>query len=361
MIETVTKRFLKLIIAFAMIITSFTAPTRTVRAEDEVPGSKIQLNGDEELTPADKDLKKVKSWKFKAKTESGVFVYVNDPNGYLPKKAKMVVEDVDPVAVKNLVKKNIKGYIYDITAVDISFWYKGEEVEPTGPVSVSIWKPGTDKNSTKTLFHIDDSKKVHVIDEVETVEEDELTASTFEADGFSIYAIVSSGEDARLKVVFKNGDTEIDSMYVKEKDDMEVVLYDPGVGTLEAGVYFRGWTTDPNYTPKTEAKTVADIRTEVAGLLPPAADGTERVYYAMLFKEYRITYLDENDISLGQEQVPFRADSTTAEQDYTVNMAYTVQDDTHNFEGWNVNEGGTYIAGHTEGKVYQNKDEITIT
>ena len=63
MIETVTKRFLKLIIAFAMVITSFTAPTKTVRAEDEVPGSKIQLNGDEELTPADKNLKKIKSYR----------------------------------------------------------------------------------------------------------------------------------------------------------------------------------------------------------------------------------------------------------------------------------------------------------
>ena len=142
---------------------------------------------------------------------------------------------------------------------------------------------------------------------------------------------------------------------------MSVVLYDPGAGTLADGVYFRGWTTDPNYTTNTVAKTIADVRTEVAGQLPPETDGTEIVYYAMLFKDYRITYLDENGISLGQEEVTFRADSESAEQEYTVNMSYTVQDDTHHFEGWNVADGTSNIQGYIGGKKYENNDVITIT
>ncbi|MBQ1305407.1 MAG: hypothetical protein IIY44_03315, partial [Erysipelotrichales bacterium] len=211
MIETVTKRFLKLIIAFAMIITSFTAPTRTVRAEDEVPGSKIQLNGDEELTPADKDLEKIKTWEFKANAGKGVVVYANDPDGNLPEGTKMVAKVVDSEKVAKLIGKKVKGNIRKITAVDITFKYKGKEIEPTGPVSVSIWAPGMEKGTTKKLVHIDDAEEVTLISDVTTSKEGEMTTATFEADGFSIYAIVETGSDARLKVIFKNGNTEIAS------------------------------------------------------------------------------------------------------------------------------------------------------
>ena len=142
---------------------------------------------------------------------------------------------------------------------------------------------------------------------------------------------------------------------------MKQVLYDPGVGELANGVYFRGWTTDKNYTTNTQANSIEEVRTEVAGMLPPDSDGTEVTYYAMLFKDYRITYLDENDISLGQEEVAFRADATSAAQSYKVNMAYMVQDDTHHFEGWKVREGGSNIEGYTSGKIYENNDVISIT
>ena len=95
--------------------------------------------------------------------------------------------------------------------------------------------------------------------------------------------------------------------------------------------------------------------------MPPTTDGTEVIYYAMLFKDYRITYLDEKEISLGQEEVTFRADSESAEQQYKVNMAYTVQDENYHFEGWKVKEGSSNIVGYTEGHAYQNNDNITIT
>ncbi|MBQ2479595.1 MAG: hypothetical protein II510_09050, partial [Erysipelotrichales bacterium] len=70
-----------------------------------------------------------------------------------------------------------------------------------------------------------------------------MTTATFEADGFSIYAIVETGEDARVLVKFMNGSTEIESMYVKSADAAKIstVLYDPGAGTIPEGAYFRGW------------------------------------------------------------------------------------------------------------------------
>ena len=96
-------------------------------------------------------------------------------------------------------------------------------------------------------------------------------------------------------------------------------------------------------------------------MLPPASDGDTVTYYPMLFKDYRITYYDENDISLGQDEVSFRADSASEKQNYTVNMGYTVQHETQHFEGWNVKEGGSNITGYTTGKVYQNTDIIEIS
>ncbi|MBQ6214025.1 MAG: InlB B-repeat-containing protein [Oscillospiraceae bacterium] len=251
------------------------------------------------------------------------------------------------------VKGGNSSYAVDITFTDA----EGNEIhEFEEPVEVTFTYPEL-SGEHFTLLHVTDKGNVPVEGAVVT-----STSATFSSKSFSVYVVVPTGDDARLNVKFVglNG-AEVASMYVKKGDDMDQVLYDPGDGTPGDGIYFRGWTRDQNYTPSTAAKTIEDVRTEVTGMLPPATDGTEVTYYAMLFKDYRITYLDENEISLGQEEVTFRADSTSAEQAYTVNMGYTVPDDTHHFEGWNVMEGGSNISGHTDGKIYQNKDEITIT
>ena len=82
-------------------------------------------------------------------------------------------------------------------------------------------------------------------------------------------------------------------------------------------------------------------------------DGDTVTYYAMLFKSYTITYFEEHNISLGQDDVVFRADAD-ANQPYTVNMGYTTSDIEHHFEGWNVLNGGSYIDGYTVGTIYLN-------
>ena len=151
-------------------------------------------------------------------------------------------------------------------------------------------------------------------------------------------------------------------MYVKKDDNMKQVLYDPGVGTLDEGTYFRGWTEDQNYTAETKPLTIQDVRDNVTNILArEITDGDEVTYYAMLFKSYRITYYDENGISLGEDEISFRADSEDSEQNYTINRVYTVGDNEHHFEGWHVNKGGSNIVGWVEKKVYPNETEITIT
>ena len=294
------------------------------------------------------------------KNADGMLVKINAPEGALPEGTTVKVKKASKSEISEAVKDAFNKDTRVFKAVDITFYDKdGKEIEPKREVSVSF--------ASDTFNDIQKAKVVHINDngDVERVEgskvDKDKNKATFKSDEFSIYAIVGEDIDYRINVVFKKGNTKIDSMYVKENDDMEVVLYDPGTGELDDGVYFRGWTTDPNYTTETEALTIDDVRTDVAGMLPPSSDDITVTYYAMLFKDYRVTYMDENNISLGQEEVTFRADSTSAQQNYKVNMAYTVQDDTHHFEGWNVKEGGSHIVGHTDGKTYENNDNITIT
>ena len=293
---------------------------------------------------------------------NGVSVLVTAEEGTFEDDVKMVVKKVSTSEEEKALKeagKVVDGQVYTIRAVDITFVdANGKEVQPAKPVKVDLRSAVEDVNADREVVHIKDNGKAEVMSDVAFGEQ----KAVFDAEHFSIYAIVEHGEDARAKVIFKGlNDQEIASMYVKKTDKMSVVLYDPGAGTLPDGVYFRGWTTDPDYTPATEALTIEQVRTQVEGQLPPSEDGTEITYYAMLFKDYRITYLDENNISLGQEEVTFRADAKSDEQPYTVNMAYTVQNDTHHFEGWNVKEGSRNIVNYEADKAYQNKETITIT
>ena len=286
------------------------------------------------------------------KTVAGTMVKISAPKGALPEGADVAVKAVSRSAIKDSVDALMGDDTKVVKAIDITFHDKdGKEIEPKKNVSV--------KFVSDKFGDLDDPAVVHINDNgtAEKVSGNKVDAEgnrvTFTAKDFSVYIIVETGEDARMLVKFVKPDgtetgEEIASMYVKNEDEMKQVLYDPGVGELPSGVYFRGWTKNKDYTPSTTPLSIEGVRTEVSGMLPPESDETTVTYYAMLFKKYRITYLDENEISLGQEEAKFRADLTSAEQPYKVNMAYTVQDDTHHFEGWNVVEGGSNIIGHTD-------------
>lgn len=296
-------------------------------------------------------------------TADEVAVTANAPEGAFPEDTEMTAETVTDSEVIDLIKNAVGENAEVLVAVDITFTSNGEPVQPDDAVKVAFAAAGIEYSDNLKIVHVDDKGE----EPVATVLDQEVKATEdggieFDADSFSIYAVVQTGEDARIKVNFKGlNNADIATIYVKKGDNMEQVLYDPGAGALVDGVYFRGWTTDANYTTDTVAKTISDIRTDVSEMLPPAQEGVEVTYYAMLFKDYRITYLNEDDISLGQEEVTFRADSTSAQQSYTVNMGYTVQNENFHFEGWNVYEGSDNISGYTEGKVYKNNDIITIT
>ncbi|MBQ9435938.1 MAG: InlB B-repeat-containing protein, partial [Bacteroidales bacterium] len=193
---------------------------------------------------------------------------------------------------------------------------------------------------------------------------------TFLAQSFSVYIVTEAGDDARLKVCFhQNSTSDPVIIYVKKADltpeHFETVLYDPGVGTLEAGVSFRGWSTNSDYTKAETGKTIAGVRSDVQAILNdeanPITDGQEVHYYAMLFKTYVVSYFDGSPATLGSHEVSFRADATQQQYSYIVDMLYTPTSSDNNFMGWVAGEGNTNIVNPHNPNLYQNGDTIIIT
>ena len=201
--------------------------------------------------------------------------------------------------------------------------------------------------------------------EILEVEPEEDGTVTFETSSFSIYAVVGEGDEgdyARMNLHFMNGDEEVAMMIVKNGDtreELEHIIYDPGVGTIPEGTIFKGWSTSASYAvaDAENGMDIAEVRDWAAAR--SITENEDVFIYAMLYKNFVVNYLDEQNVGVGSENVFMLSTDTSSA--YTVNMAYTPKDDTHAFLGWNVAEGGSNIEGYTGGKLYQNGDEITIS
>lgn len=164
-----------------------------------------------------------------------------------------------------------------------------------------------------------------------------------------------------MTVNFISNGSTIATMYVKNSDtaeDIEMIVFDPGVGTLEDGQLFQGWSLVEEYSKETPSYTVPEIRDYIAGL-GDWAEGTVLNIYARIFKTYSVTYLDPKNISMGSDVVLLPISETSAT--YKVSLDYDPESDTQLFEGWNVKSGSSHIEGYTEGKLYNFGDTITIS
>lgn len=276
--------------------------------------------------------------------------------GQLPDNARVSATSVSRTLPNG---KQVMG-AYDITIT------KGRSTwQPANgqPVQVTISDPAFADGTPLSVYH----EGANGLEFVANVTATNHTI-TFPAQSFSVYIVGQETENARLKVNFvKSNGTE--SIYVKQADlrtdDLfEQVVYDPGAGTLGANVQFRGWTTKANYTADdiSTGKTIQGVRDSIRNRLTAGVtEGQELTFYAMLMKSYVVTYLDDRESTLGQHEVTFRADETVTARSYTVNMAYTPSDVSHNFEGWLVASGGSNIQGWSEGATYTNESVIQIS
>ena len=241
---------------------------------------------------------------------------------------------------------------YDITILDEN----GESWQPEKAVTVTITDDSFGDGKTLQIYHQGSSGREFVA----TVTSHNNTVS-FPAEHFSVYVVVESVVP-RLTVKFVNGTTEVATMYVKAEDteaEVEKIIYDPGAGNT-AGQVFKGWTTEQNYTKDTTMMTIVNVRADaMARATALTADGSV-TYYAAMFKQYKITYVDGEGITVGSGVAEIPSYQTNAS--YKVNQGYST-DDSHNFEGWLVARGLSNIvspADATAETLFKNGTEISI-
>ncbi len=250
-------------------------------------------------------------------------------------------------------------------AYDISITKDGHEWQPQPgkPAMVTISDPNYTDGRLMDVWHEGANGREFVATVMPTDGK-----ITFPAYSFSVYIVTETGDYARLKVNFHQAGGGVVSVYVKRADigaHFNDIVYNPGVGNLNSGEYFRGWTTNASYDVADipNGMTFETVRDSIKARLNAGVhDGDVMDVYAMLFKSYSVSYLNENNAVAGADEVVFRFDDTNPQKSYTVNNAYTPGDNFHNFEGWKVNSGGNNIQGHnSDNKNYPNDTTIIIS
>lgn len=251
-------------------------------------------------------------------------------------------------------------------AYDINVFKNGREwqPEPEQPALVTMTAPNFVDGKFYDVYH----EGKDGIEFIATVMP-ENGHITFPAHSFSVYIVAESGDYARLKVTFHRVDNSTVTIYVKPADisqgDFDRIVYNPGVGTVPSGTQCRGWIANTSsYTAANayDGLSIVEVRDAIRTRLGSTVhDGDEMDFYAMLFKTYTVSYLDENGVVLATSDVPYLASEGTPSKSYTVNAAYTPPDNSQKFEGWKVREGGSNISGHTANRLYTNSTVITIS
>ena len=297
-----------------------------------------------------------------------ISVEVNAPEGALPKDASMRVENVNSDAIKGLVESVIDGEADTISAVNVIFTDAGgHEVEPLVEIIVNIKMTDFEAADSYQLVHIDQANHPDKIADEKIISINN-TETTFATDVFSVYAVIGSGQhedNARLKVVFHNGTTEIATMYVKVADldndaTLAQVLYDPGVGTIPENSSFKGWSETPDYTNTTDTFTIEGVRNQVKKKKETIKEGDEYHLYAVILHHYTVSYVDEDRIVIGTGVAS--GTSSQTELSYTVQMNYTPKQSDQHFEGWIVFDGDEHIKDYDASDLpYKNGTELVIT
>ena len=270
-------------------------------------------------------------------------------NGYVEQAAEAIyARAIDLQYVKLL----------DISIVDEN----GNKVELNAPVNVQIKLLDKDQaEETTQVVHFEGTDETPVVMESSVVGD----AVNFATDGFSIYAVVDTGdtgEYARMTIEFYDHEGNLlETAYVKNDDTLaEIVeiISDPNPN-VPSGKLFKGWMQDKqNYTVEDadNAKTLGEIR-EWAEAKEITENETVK-FYSVVYSSFKVTYKDGENIVVGTENKLYP--HTTTSIPYTVNMAYTAPDDTHNFEGWLAVDGMSNITSASY-KIGEGQEEQTVT
>ena len=340
--------------------------------------------GEDDLRPFDDydpELDEIEDYDyFQALSEDGrIQVTVEAPMGSLPSLAEIHIEPVDAEDIREAVEEVVEGEPDILLAMDISFWLDDYEIEPEEPVKVKITAEELLDKKNLTVVHIPDNEEpeaVRLVPSSEVGFEVGVNEVAFEAKSFSVYAVIGNDDpipEARVTVNFYNPvaadpSVPVATVYVKNSDVLlgdgerqdnvsyiEDIVYDPGIGgSLPNTQLFRGWSLDVDgltnapegtyagseFNNQTTPMTVAQVRQFLAEL--SIVEGDVLNVYAMVFNVFNVTYEDPNSITVASEYVLCSINDTSA--DYTITQTYSATDDHHNFEGWKVKTGSSFIS-----------------
>ena len=129
------------------------------------------------------------SWE---RTAGGIKVSVEAPEGAFPENTKIAVTPVNGNSLKDTVSDAVSGEVLEVQAVDITFFdAEGHEIEPAVPIRVSMTPAASEHAEEKTnVVHVDIAQQTaELIEQAEGTEFDNSEV-VFDADAFTIYAIV---------------------------------------------------------------------------------------------------------------------------------------------------------------------------
>ena len=155
--------------------TEETKPVEETKAAEEVTAPAVPM-------PA-------QSWE---RTAGGIKVTVEAPEGAFPENTKIAVTPVNGNSLKDTVSDAVSGEVLEVQAVDITFFdADGNEIEPALPIRVVMTPAETQNAEEKTnVVHIDlDQQTAEVIEQAAGTETDNSEV-VFDANAFTIYAIV---------------------------------------------------------------------------------------------------------------------------------------------------------------------------
>ena len=119
-----------------------------------------------------------------------VLVVVDAPDGAFPDGVGMTVTPVDSEAVLEAITDTVEGRITSIQAVDITFCDKdGTELQPEVPIRVTMSSAAAGEAEAVQVVHVDDELQAQVVEDASAVEDN---AVAFDADSFSVYALVGT-------------------------------------------------------------------------------------------------------------------------------------------------------------------------
>ncbi len=130
------------------------------------------------------------SWE---RTAGGIKVSVEAPEGAFPENTKIAVTPVNGSSLKDTVSDAVSGEVLEVQAVDITFFdAEGREIEPAVPIRV-VMTPAASRNADNNtqVVHVDlEQKTAEVVDQVINAQPENKTDVVFDAEAFTIYAIV---------------------------------------------------------------------------------------------------------------------------------------------------------------------------